>query len=52
MEPLVYSMPDADHLVVRKATNEHATPHNYLRIAMPAELKRILTAPMIQGHSG
>ena len=52
MEPLVYSMPDADHLTIRNATNEHATPHNYLRIAMPAELKRILTAPMIQGHSG
>ena len=52
MEPLVYSMPDADHLVVRKATNETATPHTFQRIDMPADLKRILTAPMIQGHSG
>jgi hypothetical protein len=52
MEPLVYSMPDADHLVVRKATNETATPHTFQRIEMPAELKRILTAPMTHGHSG
>lgn len=52
MEPLVYAMPDADHLVVRKATNETATPHTFQRIDMPAELKRILTAPMTHGHSG
>ena len=50
MEPLVYSMPDADHLVVRKATNETATPHTFQRIEMPAELKRILTAPFTHEH--
>ena len=52
MEPFVYSMPDADHLVVRKADNEAATPHTFQRIAMPADLKRMLTAPMTHGHSG
>ena len=50
MEPLVYSMPDADHLVVRKATNETATPHTFQRIDMPADLKRILTAPFTHEH--
>ena len=50
MEPLVYSMPDADHLTIRDATNEQATPHHYQRIAMPAELKRILTAPFTHEH--
>ena len=52
LAPLVYTMPDADHLVVSDANNEHATPHTFQRITMPAELKRILTAPMTHGHSG
>ena len=50
-EPFVYSMPDADHLVIRKASNENATPHTFQRIPMPADLKRILTAPLTQMHS-
>ena len=48
MEPVVYDMPDADRLIIRKATNERATPHSLHRIEMPADLKRMLTAPLIQ----
>lgn len=44
---VVYSMPDADHLVIRDAANGHATPHTFQRIPMPADLKRMLTAPLI-----
>lgn len=51
MDPLAYSMPDADHLVVRKASNEAATPHIFQRITMPADLKRILTVPLTNMHS-
>ena len=51
MAPLVYSMPDADHLEVRDATNEQATRHLLQRIDMPAELKRMLTAPLTHTHS-
>ena len=52
MEPLVYSLPDADHLVVRKAGNEAATPHTYQRINMPADVKRMLQAPLTYAHGG
>ena len=51
MAPLLYSMPDADHLEVRDATNEQATPHIFQRIDMPADLKRMLTAPQTHAHS-
>ena len=50
MAPLVYSMPDADHLEVRDATNEQATRYFLQRIDMPADLKRMLTAPLTHEH--
>jgi hypothetical protein len=50
MAPVVYSMPDAGHLVVRDATNEHATQHVFQRIDMPTDLKRMFTAPFTHEH--
>ena len=51
MPPVTYSMPDADHLVVRNVENEQATPHVLHRIPMPADLKRMLSAPMTHEHN-
>ncbi len=50
MAPVVYSMPDAGHLVVRDATNEHATQHVFQRIDMPTDLKRMFMAPFTHEH--
>lgn len=48
MEPIVYDMPDSNHLTIRNAANDKATEHHLLRINMPADLKRMLSAALIE----